>query len=173
MRSFPNGTRNCYTVWPVNEGQRYLVRAGFLYGNYDGKNSPPEFDLYLGVNLWQTVKTLSDDTVLPEIIVISPANALQICLVKTSRGNAVHLGVGGEAGTEFNLHDGQQLAISCLKRASSRLWRKPEHQVRFSLPLVLCLSISLISVKQVSGGSLRPHLVCERQTDRMDDGEHR
>ena len=88
-------------------------------------------------------------------------------------GNAVHLGFGGEAGTEFNLQDGQQLALPCLKRVSSRLWRKPEHQVRFSLPLVLCLSISLIPVKQVSGGSLRPHLVSKRQPDGMDDGEHR
>ena len=86
MRSFPNGTRNCYSVGPVVEGQRYLVRAGFFYGNYDGKNSPPEFDLYLGVNLWQTVKTLSDDTVLPEMIVVSPENALQVCLVKTGSG---------------------------------------------------------------------------------------
>ena len=86
MRSFPNGTRNCYTVRPLIEGQLYLVRAGFFYGNYDGKGSPPRFDIYLGVNLWQTVKTLFDDTVLPEILVVSPAEALQVCLVNTGAG---------------------------------------------------------------------------------------
>ena len=42
-------------------------------------------------------------------------------------GNSVHLSVGGEAGREFSLQDGQQLALPCLKRESSRLWRKPEN----------------------------------------------
>ena len=42
-------------------------------------------------------------------------------------GNSVHLSVGGEAGREFSLQDGQQLALPCLKRESSRLWGKPEN----------------------------------------------
>ncbi|CAA6667505.1 unnamed protein product [Spirodela intermedia] len=48
LRSFPNGTRNCYTLSPVQSGDRYLIRAGFLYGNYDGRGSPPIFDLHIG-----------------------------------------------------------------------------------------------------------------------------
>ncbi|CAA6672937.1 unnamed protein product [Spirodela intermedia] len=84
MRSFPNGTRNCYTMGPVKEGGKYLLRAEFLYGNYDGKNQPPQFDLYLGVNLWQTVNT--DHTVIAEIIAISPTKVLQVCLLNTGMG---------------------------------------------------------------------------------------
>ncbi|CAA6672936.1 unnamed protein product [Spirodela intermedia] len=86
LRIFPNGTRNCYTMGTVKEGVKYLVRAGFLYGNYDGKNQPPQFDLYLGVNLWRTVNTLADDVVTAEIIAISPTNVLQVCLLNTGMG---------------------------------------------------------------------------------------
>ena len=86
MRSFPNGTRNCYNVGPVKEDERYLVRAGFLYGNYDGRDDPPEFDLYLGVDLWQTVTTLSNDTVLSEIIALATSASMQVCLVNTGKG---------------------------------------------------------------------------------------
>ncbi|CAA6672849.1 unnamed protein product [Spirodela intermedia] len=67
-------------------GGKYLVRAGFLYGNHDGKNQTPEFDLYLGVNFWQTVQTLADDTVIAEIIAIAPANVMKVCLVNIGMG---------------------------------------------------------------------------------------
>ncbi|CAA6672835.1 unnamed protein product [Spirodela intermedia] len=52
VRSFPDGTRNCYTLRPLVRGAKYRVNAEFLYGNYDGLGRPPTFDLYLGVNLW-------------------------------------------------------------------------------------------------------------------------
>lgn len=42
VRFFPAGsspTRNCYVV-PVITNDQYLIRAGFLYGNYDGLKSP-------------------------------------------------------------------------------------------------------------------------------------
>ncbi|GLT72543.1 hypothetical protein SLA2020_444680 [Shorea laevis] len=35
LRSFPQGNRNCYTI-NVTRGTKYLIRATFLYGNYDG-----------------------------------------------------------------------------------------------------------------------------------------
>ncbi|KAF5466494.1 hypothetical protein F2P56_016414, partial [Juglans regia] len=49
LRSFPQGKRNCYTLQP-NQGKnnKYLIRARFTYGNYDGKDKGPVFDLYLG-----------------------------------------------------------------------------------------------------------------------------
>ncbi|XP_035542873.1 probable LRR receptor-like serine/threonine-protein kinase At1g05700, partial [Juglans regia] len=48
LRSFPQGKRNCYTLQP-NQGKnnKYLIRARFAYGNYDGKDKGPVFDLYL------------------------------------------------------------------------------------------------------------------------------
>ncbi|MQM06845.1 hypothetical protein Taro_039671 [Colocasia esculenta] len=78
LRSFPNGTRNCYTL-PVRQGGKYLVRAGFVYGNYDGLNQPPVFNLYLGVNFWQRVRA---DSLLVDIIAVAPAVSMQVCLVK-------------------------------------------------------------------------------------------
>lgn len=82
LRYFPggDGLRNCYNL-KVNPGTDYLIRAGFSYGNYDGKNIDPKFDLYIGPNLWTTV----DDTFETnyEIIHKPKSNNLQICLVKT------------------------------------------------------------------------------------------
>ncbi|TVU19668.1 hypothetical protein EJB05_35831, partial [Eragrostis curvula] len=33
VRSFPNGTRNCYTLGPLISGNKYLIRAAFMYGD--------------------------------------------------------------------------------------------------------------------------------------------
>lgn len=83
LRSFPDGTRNCYTLSPVQWAAKYLVRAGFVYGNYDGLNRPPVFDLYVGVNRWQTVRA---DSVVAEIIAVAPAGSMQVCLVNNGTG---------------------------------------------------------------------------------------
>ncbi|KAJ1420256.1 Serine-threonine/tyrosine-protein kinase, catalytic domain [Sesbania bispinosa] len=37
VRSFPSGVRNCYRI-NVASGTKYLIRATFYYGNYDGVN---------------------------------------------------------------------------------------------------------------------------------------
>ena len=51
LRSFPNGTKNCYTLKPEQgKNKNYLIRAFFCYGNYDNKNEIPKFDVYVGVN---------------------------------------------------------------------------------------------------------------------------
>lgn len=50
VRSFTTGRRNCYTMNSLMAGQKYLVRAMFLYANYDGLNKPPVFDVHVGVN---------------------------------------------------------------------------------------------------------------------------
>ncbi|KAI4305438.1 hypothetical protein L6164_028804 [Bauhinia variegata] len=49
LRSFLEGKRNCYKINVTHP--RYLIRATFLYGNYDGLNDHPIFDLYLGANI--------------------------------------------------------------------------------------------------------------------------
>ncbi|CAN8315202.1 unnamed protein product [Cochlearia groenlandica] len=80
LRYFPDGIRNCYNL-TVNKGINYLIRAGFSYGNYDGLNVYPKFDLHVGPNLWVNVdlETQNDR----EIIYMTKSNSLQICLVKT------------------------------------------------------------------------------------------
>lgn len=66
-----------------------MIRASFLYGNYDGLNHLPEFDLYLDVNLWSTIKFQSaSDIVTTEIVTPRPtsSNTLHVCLVDKGLG---------------------------------------------------------------------------------------
>uniref|UniRef100_A0A1J3IT16 Putative LRR receptor-like serine/threonine-protein kinase n=1 Tax=Noccaea caerulescens TaxID=107243 RepID=A0A1J3IT16_NOCCA len=79
LRYFPDGVRNCYNL-NVTRDTNYLIKATFVYGNYDGLNLDPNFDLYLGPNLWTTMST--NDTI-EEIIHVTKTDSLQVCLVKT------------------------------------------------------------------------------------------
>ncbi|XP_039163733.1 putative leucine-rich repeat receptor-like protein kinase At2g19210 isoform X1 [Eucalyptus grandis] len=85
LRTFPNGTRNCYTLTPdEGRGNTYLVRASFWYGYYDGKNQTPAFDLHIDVNYWSTVDSTS--WIYEEIIYTPPRDYIQVCLVNTGSG---------------------------------------------------------------------------------------
>ncbi|KAK8706986.1 hypothetical protein V6N13_058055 [Hibiscus sabdariffa] len=88
LRSFPNGDKNCYTLTPAAANcSLYLLRASFLYGNYDGENTLPEFDLYLGVNLWSSVKFRNaSDVVTTEIIGTAVTDTISVCLVNKGTG---------------------------------------------------------------------------------------
>lgn len=90
LRSFPYGTRNCYTLSSLTMMTNYLVRVSFLYGNYDNSNKPPIFDIYLGVNYWQTVNMTAaendHDILSYEIIATATADYLQVCLVNKGLG---------------------------------------------------------------------------------------
>ncbi|CAL9085285.1 unnamed protein product [Musa textilis] len=87
LRSFPDGVRNCYTLKPVPQNSTYLVRATFMYGNYDGKNSQIQFDLHIGVNHWKTMN-ISDPSAIytAEALTLATANSTSVCLVNTGRG---------------------------------------------------------------------------------------
>ncbi|KAF5466499.1 hypothetical protein F2P56_016419, partial [Juglans regia] len=85
LRSFPQGKRNCYSLRPdQGKNNKFLIRTTFLYGNYDGKNQAPEFDLYLGVNKWTTVK--NTDGINYEIIHLLSTDYIDVCLVNTGQG---------------------------------------------------------------------------------------
>ncbi|PRQ51186.1 putative transferase [Rosa chinensis] len=88
LRSFPQGTRNCYKI-NVKSDTKYLIRASFFYGNYDGENKLPEFELHLGPNLWDSV-SLEDAFSITnkELIHHVPAkrNYLHICVVEKGSG---------------------------------------------------------------------------------------
>ncbi|CAD6269786.1 unnamed protein product [Miscanthus lutarioriparius] len=87
-RYFPDARRSCYTLRPgVTPGGRYLVRATFYYGNYDGLNRLPVFDLHLGVNRWVTVNvTAPGASYIFEAVVVPPADFFQVCLVNRGLG---------------------------------------------------------------------------------------
>ncbi|VVB16612.1 unnamed protein product [Arabis nemorensis] len=82
LRYFPEGIRNCYNL-SVEKGRTYLIRASFVYGNYDGLNNNPKFDLYVGPNLWANINLQLVNGTREEILHIPTSTSLQICLVKT------------------------------------------------------------------------------------------
>ncbi|XP_019092968.1 PREDICTED: probable LRR receptor-like serine/threonine-protein kinase At5g59680 isoform X2 [Camelina sativa] len=82
LRYFPEGRRNCYNL-NVEKGRNHLIRARFAYGNYDGLDNGPKFDLYLGPNLWATIDLRASNSTRKEILHIPTSNKLQICLVRT------------------------------------------------------------------------------------------
>ncbi|MED6186518.1 hypothetical protein PIB30_067415 [Stylosanthes scabra] len=87
LRSFPNGTRNCYRINNVTINTAYLIRASFLYGNYDGLNKLPQFEVHLGTNLWDTLK-FSDASVsiYKELFYPLTRDYIEICLVNIGTG---------------------------------------------------------------------------------------
>lgn len=60
----------------------------FLYGNYDSRGQSPQYDLYLGADLWSTVY-IPDLSGLYyyEIIPLLSSDYINICLVNTGQGN--------------------------------------------------------------------------------------
>nr|POF10764.1 putative leucine-rich repeat receptor-like serine/threonine-protein kinase [Quercus suber] len=89
LRSFPQGTRNCYTLRPEQgKNNNYLIRATFVYGNYDGENQIPVFDLHLGVNEWTTVNLTNagPNGFYYDVIHVPLTDYIDVCLINTSRG---------------------------------------------------------------------------------------
>ena len=90
LRSFPEGKRNCYALKPrEGKNQSYYVRALFHYGNYDSKNQGQiMFDLYIGVNYWDTVDINVEDKLATyyDIIHYSVTDTIYVCLVNTGSG---------------------------------------------------------------------------------------
>ncbi|KAG6665189.1 hypothetical protein CIPAW_02G144000 [Carya illinoinensis] len=86
VRSFPQGVRNCYTI-NITRGTKYLIRGTFVHGNYDGQGNLPEFDLYLGTNMWDTVKVENASySIIKELIHVPSRNYIHVCLVNTGLG---------------------------------------------------------------------------------------
>ncbi|KAJ4899327.1 putative LRR receptor-like serine/threonine-protein kinase [Raphanus sativus] len=88
VRSFPQGNRNCYTLTPSDgKGNLYLIRASFMYGNYDGQKALPEFDLYVNVNFWSTVTFRNaSENVIKEILTFAETDTVYVCLVNKGKG---------------------------------------------------------------------------------------
>ncbi|XP_037409643.1 senescence-induced receptor-like serine/threonine-protein kinase [Triticum dicoccoides] len=93
LRSFPDGSRNCYTL-PSTIGKKYLLRATFTYGNYDRLNRTMDgslfrFGLHIGVNFWEGVNLTNMDpssTIWKEVLTVAPGNNLLVCLINFGTG---------------------------------------------------------------------------------------
>ncbi|XP_047964810.1 probable LRR receptor-like serine/threonine-protein kinase At5g59680 [Salvia hispanica] len=86
MRVFTTRKKNCYNINLDVAKRRVLVRAHFFYGNYDGKDSPPSFDLSFDGNDWATVVTSSTDSLYYEVIYVTKKDSISICVAQTTIG---------------------------------------------------------------------------------------
>ncbi|KAJ0250389.1 Leucine-rich repeat protein kinase family protein [Hirschfeldia incana] len=85
LRSFPEGQRNCYN-FNLKANRKYLIRGTFVYGNYDGLNQIPKFDLHIGPNKWTSVILVGvANASIYEMIHVLPQDRLEVCLVKTGQ----------------------------------------------------------------------------------------
>ncbi|KAM3262890.1 hypothetical protein ACQJBY_053182 [Aegilops geniculata] len=93
LRSFPVGSRNCYTL-PSTPGKKYLLRAIFTYGNYDRLNKTQDgslfrFGLHIGVNSWDSVDLsnfAADKAVWKEVLTVATGSSVSVCLVNLGSG---------------------------------------------------------------------------------------
>ncbi|XP_059663817.1 uncharacterized protein At1g24485-like [Cornus florida] len=81
---FLEGHKNCYSL-PLQEAYRkFLFRAGFYYGNYDGLSKPPSFRLEIDGNIWANVTTsMSEEMIYYELFYITKKSRTSMCLIRT------------------------------------------------------------------------------------------
>ncbi|XP_049933887.1 probable LRR receptor-like serine/threonine-protein kinase At1g51810 [Nymphaea colorata] len=84
LRYFPSQKKSCYVIAGVATGKKHMVRASFFYGNYDGKSSPPSFDLQFDGNTWLTVNTSSSEGQYFEVIYGPKRDKISVCVARTS-----------------------------------------------------------------------------------------
>lgn len=59
-----------------------------MYGNYDGQGRAPVFDLYMGVDKWDTVVMGNESNIIiKEVVHVLPTSSICICLVNTGFGS--------------------------------------------------------------------------------------
>ncbi|PQP92361.1 receptor-like protein kinase [Prunus yedoensis var. nudiflora] len=86
VRSFPQGVKNCYRV-NITQGTKYLIRASFVYGNYDGLNKLPKFDLLFGANSWDSVAFVdASSSTIKELVHVPTIDYIHVCLVDKGSG---------------------------------------------------------------------------------------
>ncbi|XP_074364834.1 putative LRR receptor-like serine/threonine-protein kinase At1g07550 [Apium graveolens] len=90
LRAFPGKSEeNCYNVPIMTQRLRYIIRAGFYYGNYDGLSKPPAFNLFINNKKWTTVNTSKNggEPFYEEIIYQNKGSGVfKICLVQIKDG---------------------------------------------------------------------------------------
>lgn len=87
LRSFPVGDKNCYKFQLVSDlPNKYLIRAGFYYGNYDGLSKPPVFDLTINGQFWTRISSNSsvDEVQYKELLYRVKRDRNEVCLVRLS-----------------------------------------------------------------------------------------
>ncbi|CAI9762049.1 unnamed protein product [Fraxinus pennsylvanica] len=87
VRYFPaDNNKYCYTLSVISR-TRYLVRATFLYGDFDKNEVYPKFDISLGPTHWATI-VISDANTMEsqELIFLAKDPTISICLSNATTG---------------------------------------------------------------------------------------
>ena len=87
LRHFPADSKKyCYKLNVVSR-TRYLVRATFLYGNFDNNNVYPKFDISLGATHWSTIVISDANTIeKTELIFLATSPTISVCLSNATTG---------------------------------------------------------------------------------------
>lgn len=82
----PDDNKYCYT-FDVVPRNRYLIRATFLYGNFDNNNVYPKFDISFGPTRWATIVISDASTIeVEELIFLATDPTVGICLSNATTG---------------------------------------------------------------------------------------
>ncbi|KDP29068.1 hypothetical protein JCGZ_16457 [Jatropha curcas] len=87
LRHFPADSRKyCYTLNVISR-TRYLLRATFLYGNFDNNNVYPKFDVSVGATHWSTIVISDANTIESiELIFLASSPTISVCLSNATTG---------------------------------------------------------------------------------------
>ncbi|XP_075486971.1 putative LRR receptor-like serine/threonine-protein kinase At1g67720 [Primulina tabacum] len=87
LRYFPaDHKKYCYSLDVISR-TRYLIRATFLYGNFDNSNVYPKFDISFGPTHWTTIVITDADTIeVQELIFLATDPTISVCLSNAPTG---------------------------------------------------------------------------------------
>uniref|UniRef100_A0A6M2F496 non-specific serine/threonine protein kinase n=1 Tax=Populus davidiana TaxID=266767 RepID=A0A6M2F496_9ROSI len=87
VRHFPADSRKyCYRL-DVTSRTRYLLRATFLYGDFDNNNVYPKFDISVGPTHWSTIVISDANTIESiELIFLASSSSISVCLSNATTG---------------------------------------------------------------------------------------
>ncbi|XVF76520.1 hypothetical protein PTKIN_Ptkin13bG0272200 [Pterospermum kingtungense] len=87
LRHFPaDSYKYCYNLNVVSRA-RFLVRATFLYGNFDNNNVYPKFDISFGATYWSTIVIWEANTIeKTELIFLATSPTVSVCLSNATAG---------------------------------------------------------------------------------------
>ncbi|KAE8666214.1 putative LRR receptor-like serine/threonine-protein kinase [Hibiscus syriacus] len=88
LRHFPaDSSKYCYKLNVVSR-TRYLIRATFLYGNFDSNNVYPKFDISLGATHWSTIVISDANTIeKAELVFLATSPTVSVCLSNATTGH--------------------------------------------------------------------------------------
>ncbi|CAH2058950.1 unnamed protein product [Thlaspi arvense] len=87
LRHFPADSRKyCYNLSVISRN-RYLLRATFLYGDFDHNNVYPKFDISLGATHWANIAISEASTIeMAELVFLATSSSVSVCLSNATTG---------------------------------------------------------------------------------------